>query len=120
MNACPKCQHHHIVKAGKVGDKQRWRCHGCRYQFTRTAPRGRPLWQKSLAVFLYCHGVSMNALGKMFGVRASSVLRWIRQYATEHAVKPAPTGTAIVLELDEMWHYLKKTAETLDLESSGS
>jgi transposase len=106
MSVCPKCQHHHIVKAGKVGDKQRWRCRGCHYQFTRTAPRGRPLWQKSLAVFLYCHGVSMNALGKMFGVRASSVLKWIRRYATEHAVKPEPAGKAIVLELDEMWHFL--------------
>jgi hypothetical protein len=73
-----------------------------------------------LAVFLYCHGVSMNALGKMFGVRASSVLKWIRRYATAHVTKPAPTGTAVVLALDEMWHYLKKTAHTLDLEGSGS
>ena len=110
MSTCPKCQHHHIVKAGKVGDKQRWRCRGCRYQYTRITPRGRPLWQKSLAVFLYCHGVSMNALGKMFGLRTSSVLKWIRRYATEHAAKPEPTGKAIVLELDEMWHFLQKNA----------
>jgi hypothetical protein len=27
--------------------------------------------------------VSMNALGKMFGVRASSVLKWIRRDATK-------------------------------------
>jgi hypothetical protein len=26
----------------------------------------------------------MNALGKMFEVRASSVLKWIRRYATAH------------------------------------
>ena len=108
MAACPKCAHHHVVKSGKVGGTQRWLCRGCGYQFTRTTPRGRPLWQKSLAVFLYCHGMSMNALGKMFGIRASSVLKWIRRYATEHTVKPAPAGHAIVLELDEMWHYLKK------------
>ena len=81
---------------------------GCGYQFTRTTPRGRPVWQKSLAVFLYCHGLSMNALGKMFGVRASSVLKWIRRFATEHAAKPEPGGKAIVLEVDEMWHFLKK------------
>jgi transposase len=66
------------------------------------------MWQKSLAVFLYCHGLSMNALGKMFGVRASSVLKWIRRFATEHAAKPAPAGKAIVLEVDEMWHFLQK------------
>jgi transposase-like protein len=108
MTACPKCMYQHVVKAGKVGDKQRWRCRGCGYQFTRTTPRGRPVWQKSLAVFLSCHGVSMNALGKMFSVRTSFVLKWLRRYATVYAVKPDPTGKAIVLELDEMWYYLKK------------
>ena len=66
------------------------------------------MWQKSLAVCLSGHGVSMNALGKMFGVRASSVLQWIRRFATEHAAKPDPVGNAIVLEGDEMWHFLKK------------
>ena len=108
MATCPKCAHQHVVKSGKVGGTQRWLCRGCGYQFTRTTPRGRPLWQKSLAVFLYCHGVSMNALGRMFGVRASSVLKWIRRYATEHDVKPSPSGKAVVMELDDMWHFLQK------------
>jgi transposase len=108
MDACPKCTHPHVVKAGKARGKQRWLCRGCGYQFTCTTPRGRPPWQKSLAVFLYCHGVSMNALGKMFGVWASTILTWIRRYAADHSEKPAPSGKAIVLELDEMWHFLKK------------
>jgi hypothetical protein len=54
----------------------------------------------------------------MFGVRASSVLKWIRRYAIDHYEKPASTGKAIVIEVDEMWHFLKKTAQTLDLEGS--
>src|SRR5215467_14394532 len=108
MAICPRCTHEHVVKAGKIGDTQRWRCRGCGYQFTRSTPRGRPLWQKSLAIFLYCHGISMNALGKMFGVHASSVLQWIRRFATAHYAKPEPVGKAIVLEVDEMWHFLKK------------
>src|SRR5215510_3328415 len=95
MGACPKCTHSHVVKAGKARGKQRWLCRGCGYQFTCTTPRGRPPWQKSLAVFLYCHGVSMNALGKMFGVPASSVLQWIRCDATAHSVKSGPRATAI-------------------------
>jgi transposase len=108
MTACPRCAHRHVVKSGKVRSTQRWLCRGCGYQFTRTTPRGRPLWQKSLAVFLYCHGVSMNALGKMFEVRASSVLKWIRRYATARYEKPAPSGKVVVMELDEMWHFLQK------------
>jgi transposase-like protein len=51
MDACPKCTHQHVVKAGKARGKQRWLCRGCGYQWTRTTPRRRPLWQKSLAVF---------------------------------------------------------------------
>jgi transposase len=60
----------------------------------------------------------MNALGKRFGVRTSSVWKWIRRYAIAHAEKPTPTGKAIVMEVDDMWHFLKKTPQTLDLERS--
>ena len=108
MDACPKCTHPHVVKAGKARGKQRWLCRGCGYQFTCTTPRGSPPWQKSLAVFLYCHGVSMNALGKMFGVWTSTILTWMRRDAAAHAEKPAPSGKAIVLERDAMGHFLKK------------
>jgi hypothetical protein len=48
-------------------------------------------------------------------VRTSSVLKWIRRYATTHGTKPEPTGNAMALELDEMWKLLKKNAR-----SSGS
>jgi transposase-like protein len=106
MDAYPKCTHQHVVKAGKARGKQRWLCRGCGYQWTRTTPRGRPLWQKSLAMFRYGHGLSMNALAKMFGVHASSVLQWIRHVAMAHAATPEPVGKAIVLEVDEMWHFL--------------
>jgi hypothetical protein len=56
----------------------------------------------------------------MFGVWTSTILTWIRHDAADHAEKPAPSGKAIVLEPDEMWHCLKKTTHTLDLEGSGS
>jgi transposase-like protein len=118
MTACPRCAHRHVVKSGKVGSTQHWLCRGCGYQFTRTTPHGRPLWQKSLAVFLYCHGVSMNALGKMLGVRASSVLKWIRRYAITHDESRLQAGRW------SSWNWMrcgtssKKTAEALDLEGS--
>jgi len=108
MARCPKCGHNQIVKAGKIWGKQRWKCKGCGYQFTRDTPRGRPIWQKQISVFLYCHGISMNALARMFKVRTSSVLKWIRRFAEEHYEKPEPQGKAIIMELDEIWHYVKK------------
>jgi transposase-like protein len=114
MAICPKCTHEHVVKAGKVGDKQRWRCRAWGYQFTPITPCGRPLGPKSLAVFLYGHGVSMNALSKMFGVRASSVLKWIRRYATTHGGKPLSWSSM------RCGTFSKKTPEALDLEGSCS
>jgi hypothetical protein len=72
--------------------------------------------QTSLAVFLDCHGRSVNALSKICGLRASSASKWVRRDAIEPDEKPAPTGKAVVREVDERWHFRKKTAQTLALE----
>ena len=64
---------------------------------------------KREAVSLYCTGLSLNATGKRLGVSAQSVMRWVRDHAREHCPKPEPEGRAVVIELDEMWHYLKKS-----------
>jgi transposase-like protein len=108
MATRPKCAHRLILKSAKVGDTQRWLFRGCGYQSTRTTPHGRPRWQKSPSVSLYCHGTSTHAPGKMFGVRAGSALKWLRRYTGGHAAKPEPTGHAIGLGLDERWHCLPK------------
>ena len=108
--SCPKCQHSHFVKNGFINEKQRYKCKDCAYQWTENRTyRGRPLAEKALAVFLYCHGLSMNAIAKMLHASPSTILEWIRNFGSEHAKPPEPQETgAVVLELDEMWHYLKK------------
>ena len=63
-------------------------------------------------ILLYCHGISMNAISKLFGSLVMTVLKWIRAFAKKHTPKPTlPPSTTVVLELDEMWHYIgnKKT-----------
>ena len=45
------------------------------------------------------------------------VLRWIKKLGQGLCIKPEPDGQVIVMELDEMWHYLKKIQQTLDMES---
>ena len=47
-------------------------------------------------------------------------MTWIAQFAKLYAQKPEPEGRAVVVELDEMWHFLKKGQQTLALEGSGS
>ena len=108
--ACPRCKSMEVVKNGKVEEKQRVKCKKCSFQFTRLTPRGRPAKDKVLAVTLYISGLSMNAIAKLLEVSTPTVLDWIRNFAKKNYEKPAP-GDAIVVELDEMWHYLnlKKT-----------
>ena len=112
--SCPRCQATHFIKYGYVNNVQRHRCKNCHYQWTRTTPHGYPPEQKRLAVVLYCHGISMNAISKLFSVNASCVLRWIWKFAKTHAQKPEVSNTqAVTLELDEMWHSLGKKENKL-------
>ena len=110
----PRCH----VKNGHINQKQRYKCKKCNYQWTENHTyRGRPLAEKALAVFLYCPGLAMNAIAKMLHASPSTFLEWIRHFGAEHAKLPKPHQTdTVVLELDEMWHSLKKK-QTLDLES---
>ena len=108
---CPKCQSMEVVKNGKVQGKQRYKCKSCSLQFTRLTPRGRPAQEKAMAVTLYTLGLSIRAIAGLIGVSPTAVLKWIKTFAKTHYEKPAP-GDAIIVELDEMWHYLrsKKTS----------
>ncbi len=78
-----------------------------RLQFTRTTPRGKPLKIKINALLCYLSGISMNRIAFLLRVSAQAVLIWIRALAQHYQEKPEPTGRTIVLQLDEMWHYLK-------------
>ena len=88
--------------------QQRYRCKACGLNFTDTPPRGMPLRVKVEAVLLYVSGLSMNRTAKLLGVSTPTVQAWIERFAAVYAQKPEPEGRAVVVELDEMWHYLKK------------
>ncbi len=74
-----------------------------------------PLAMKVTAVLLYLSGLSMNRTAKLLGGSTPSVMTWIERFAKVYAQKPEPEGRALVVELDEMWHYLEKSGT-----SSGS
>jgi transposase-like protein len=107
---CKRCGGTEHVRNGLMRGKQRYRCKACGLNFTDTPPRGMPLALKATAVLLYVSGLSMNRTAKLLGVSTPSVQAWIEQFAHAYARKPAPEGRdrAVVIELDEMWHYLKK------------
>jgi transposase len=106
---CKRCGAEEHVKNGLMRGKQRYRCKACGLNFTDTPPRGMPLRVKVTAVLLYLSGLSMNRTAKLLGVSTPSVMTWIEQFAEVYAQKPEPEGHAVVVELDEMWHFLKKS-----------
>ena len=106
---CKACRSEAYVKNGFMRGKQRYRCKACGLNFTDTPLPGKPLAMKVTAVLLYVSGLSMNRTAKLLGVSTPTVQAWIEQFAKVYAQKPAPEGRAVVIELDEMWHYLKKS-----------
>src|SRR4029079_4957859 len=103
---CKRCGSGEHVKNGLMRGKQRYRCRACGLNFTDTPPRGMPLRVKVTAVLLYLSGLSMNRTANLLGVCTPSVMAWIEQFAEAYAQKPEPEGRAVVVELDEMWHFL--------------
>ena len=105
---CKRCGSEEHVKNGLMRNKQRYLCKDCGLNFTNTPARGKPLALKAAAVLLYVSGLSMNRTAKLLGVSTPTIQAWLEQFAAAYAQKPEPEGRAVVIELDEMWHYLKK------------
>ena len=106
---CKRCGSAEHVKNGLMRGKQRYLCKACGLTFTDTPARGKPLAMKATAVLLYVSGLSMNRTAKLLGVSTPTIQAWLEQFAAAHAQKPEPKGRAVVIELDEMWHSLKKS-----------
>jgi transposase-like protein len=109
--SCKKCVSAEVVKAGKINENQRYKCKKCGCQFQPNRIKGRPESTKRLAILLYLCGLSMRTISKIVKTDVHAVYRWIRKFAEDNYEKPEPKGGSVVVELDEMWHYIhnKKT-----------
>src|SRR4051794_39110808 len=73
------------------------------------AGHDRPVAGPAVRAGEHLGGLSMNRTAKLLGVSTPSVQAWIERFAEVYAQKPEPEGRAVVVELDEMWHFLKKS-----------
>jgi len=83
---------------------------GCGRQFMPTRYHGKTQTEKLAAILLYINGLSLRTIARLMHVTATAVLKWVKQYVLENCEKPKPqtTTAAVVIELDEVWHYLKR------------
>ena len=106
MYKCKRCKSEEYVKAGFVKTEQRYKCKKCGCQFVPTRNKGRSKEEKLMAVQLYSHGLSFRAIAKLLKVSARSVFVWVKQFAEDNYSKPIPQNKSVIIELDEMWHFL--------------
>ncbi len=106
---CKRCGSLDHVKSGLARGHQRHRSRRCGCDFTDTPPCGKLPAMKAVAVLLYgMGGMSFSAIGCLLGVSDVAVLKWARAEAS--ALPEPEVSTAVVtVEVDEMWHFLKKS-----------
>jgi len=106
---CKRCGAADQMKNGIVRDVQRYLCRSCGCNFTMTPPRGKPPAMKALALLLYAMGnMSFCSIARILGVSDVAVLNWVRDEARK-IPEPPITGEMVVITLDEMWHFVKKS-----------
>ena len=108
---CKKCGGKEHSKNGFVKGHQRYKCKNCGYQFVPTLRKGFDEQTKLTACLLYINGLSLRTIARLLNTSATSVLSWVRKFALENYEKPQPNSEAVIVQLDEMWHFLhlKKT-----------
>ena len=117
MAQCKQCNSTDLRKNGSSRGIKKYLCKQCGFQFSRTPVRGLTLNEKLTVLFLYVNGMSVRAIARLKKVSPPTVLNWIRKYSKLMGEKLSPEGKNVVVEIDEMWHYFKKTAKTLDFQS---
>jgi hypothetical protein len=74
-----------------------------------TPPRGKPPAMRALPLLLYAMGnVSFGSISRILGVSDVAVLNWVRDEARK-LPEPSTKAEVVVVTLDEMWHFVKKT-----------
>lgn len=105
---CKHCDSEKYARAGIHKGNQRYKCKDCNRHFTDTPARGFPESLKLFAVMLFMSRVSQLRISKLLGVSNVAVMKWIRIYAGKLGNLPEIQGNELIVEIDEMHHFLKK------------
>lgn len=107
---CPKCAHAEGVKNGKMTGKQRYKCRRCGCNYTQSSKYRIPREKRLECLRLYLEGVGFRGIERLTGVSHVSVIKWVRELGDRiEALRPQSGGEVSVMELDEMWHFVKKS-----------
>ena len=79
-----------------------------------------PIETRIHCIRLYLEGVGFRGIERLTGVSNVTVMRWVKKLGDNIERFRPQTGEVepmSVMELDEMWHFIQKKKQTLDLAS---
>jgi len=111
MINCSKCQGSNTRKAGKIKDKQRYKCKDCNYYYSVISKSGSGnKTQKRQALELYLEGLGFRSIGRFLNFSHVTIYNWIKQYGKNLDLLQNNHKICFT-EIDEMHSYIgsKKT-----------
>ena len=114
--SCKKCGDLRVIKNGVVREKPRFRCKACGYNFTQGDGRtDYDAQTKQLAVRMYLNNCGFRRVAEILELPLTTVFVWIQragQIVDEMVRERAQdTGGIEILEMDELYTYVKKSQE---------
>ena len=105
---CPECNSSIKVKAGKVENKQRYKCKecGCNYYSVEIKPTVKPKPQKRQALHLYLEGLDSHSIGKILGVSDESVSKWIKEFGQKIQELRPENQQVEMVEVNKLHSYV--------------
>jgi transposase-like protein len=109
---CPHCQSEETHRNGVTKGIQRCKCRACGRTFSETHKFSKET--KRQAILMVLNNVGIRKIALFIGVNPSTVLGWVRRRHAELAAMleksgPAHTEKTDVIEMDEIYTFVKKT-----------
>ena len=97
---CPECGSNWMPKAGTDQGRQVYRCGDCQRYYTPDAAYHRPsAADRERALAMYQEGSSLRAVGRVFGVSAQAVSRWVKKGGLPPGAGCAGKAVSVLPEL---------------------
>ncbi len=116
---CKKCRSNKIVKNGTQDNIQRFKCKNCNATFRETNPKYSTDFKMEV-IAMHLNSVGFRAIGRLKKIHNSLVSSWIKKaglVAREKFIEETKKITdkdIKILEIDELYTYIKKNQKTAD------
>ncbi len=102
---CKRCGSEKYVKAGKIAERQRYKCKNCGYHYTVNS-KGKDPGIKRLALEMYLEGNSFREISRILNVSDVSVIKWIRKFGKAIEVLKRKDRKFDVVEVEDVSKYI--------------